>query len=78
MRSSEDAQVASGEPDGGHSRSRDRWRLWRPWLSLLAKPARRIALLFILAAVIEYLVVPELVGASKNLRSEEHTSDPVT
>jgi len=67
MRSSEDAQVASGEPDGGHSRSRDRWRLWRPWLSLLAKPARRIALLFILAAVIEYLVVPELVGASKNL-----------
>jgi uncharacterized protein (TIRG00374 family) len=67
MRSSEDAQVASGEPDGGHSRSRERWRLWRPWLSLLAKPARRVALLFILALVIEYLVVPELVGASKNL-----------
>jgi uncharacterized protein (TIRG00374 family) len=59
--------VASGEPDGGHSRSRERWRLWRPWLSLLAKPARRVALLFILALVIEYLVVPELVGASKNL-----------
>ena len=67
MRSSEDTQVASGEPDGGHSRSRERWRLWRPWLSLLAKPARRVALLFILALVIEYLVVPELVGASKNL-----------
>ena len=67
MRSSEDAQVASGEPDGGHRRSRERWRLWRPWLSLLAKPARRVALLFILALVIEYLVVPELVGASKNL-----------
>jgi len=67
MRSSEDVPVASGEPEAGHSRSRDRWRLWRPWLSLLAKPARRVALLFILALVIEYLVVPELVGASKNL-----------
>ncbi len=67
MRSSDDTQVASGEPGGGHSRSRDRWRLLRPWLSLLAKPARRVALLFILALVIEYLVVPELVGASKNL-----------
>src|SRR6202034_3641288 len=43
------------------------WRLWRPWLSLLAKPARRVVLLFILLLVIEYLVVPELVGASKDL-----------
>jgi hypothetical protein len=34
---------------------------------MLAKPARRIALIFILLLVIEYLVVPELVGASKNL-----------
>jgi hypothetical protein len=44
-----------------------RWRIWRPWLSLLAKPARRVALIFILVLVIEYLVVPELVGASKDL-----------
>jgi uncharacterized protein (TIRG00374 family) len=44
-----------------------RWRIWRPWLSLLAKPARRIALILILVLVIEYLVVPELVGASKDL-----------
>jgi uncharacterized protein (TIRG00374 family) len=34
---------------------------------MLAKPARRLALIFILLLVIEYLVVPELVGASKNL-----------
>jgi uncharacterized protein (TIRG00374 family) len=34
---------------------------------MLAKPARRLVLLFILLLVIEYLVVPELVGASKNL-----------
>ena len=67
--------AANDEPDTAPSRPRDRWRPWqawlslpwRVWLSLLAKPARRIALLFILALVIEYLVVPELVGASKNL-----------
>jgi uncharacterized protein (TIRG00374 family) len=65
-----DVPVTSGEPGAptaGQGRSPGRWRLWRPWLSLLAKPARRLALLLILALVIEYLVVPELVGASKNL-----------
>jgi uncharacterized protein (TIRG00374 family) len=46
---------------------RGRWRIWRGWLSLLAKPARRGVLVFVLLLVIEYLVVPELVGASKNL-----------
>ena len=58
---------ATGAAGGGQSRPPGRWRLWRPWLSLMAKPARRVALLFILALVIEYLVVPELVGASKDL-----------
>jgi uncharacterized protein (TIRG00374 family) len=67
MRSSNDAPGTTREPDTELSRSRERWRLWRPWLSMLAKPARRIALVFILLLVIEYLVVPELVGASKNL-----------
>jgi uncharacterized protein (TIRG00374 family) len=57
----------AGGPGAGQSQSPSRWRLWRPWLSLLAKPARRVVLLFILALVIEYLVVPELVGASKDL-----------
>jgi uncharacterized protein (TIRG00374 family) len=82
MRSSDDAPVASDEPAApdtvtdidtgpetgtGRGRSPGRWRLWRPWLSLLAKPARRVALILILVLVVEYLVVPELVGASKNL-----------
>ena len=67
MRSSDDGPVINGEPDTRHSRPRDRWRLWRPWLSMLAKPARRLVLIFILLLVIEYLVVPELVGASKHL-----------
>ena len=61
MRSSDDVPVANDEPDTDLSRPRDRWRPWqawlslpwRVWLSLLAKPARRIALLFILALVIE-------------------------
>ncbi len=67
MRTSDDAPVANGEPETGRSRSRYRWRLWGIWLSLFAKPARRLALLFILVLVVEYLVVPELVGASKDL-----------
>jgi hypothetical protein len=67
MRSSDDVPVKDGKPGTDQSRSPGRWRLWRPWLSLLAKPARRGAIIFILLLVIEYLVVPELVGASKNL-----------
>ena len=75
MRSSDDVPVANDEPDPGPSRPGIPWRpwqawmslSWRGWLSLLAKPARRIVLLFILLLVVEYLVVPELVGASKNL-----------
>ena len=42
-------------------------RRLRVWLPFLAKPVRRVVLLFILLLVIEYLVVPELVGASKDL-----------
>jgi uncharacterized protein (TIRG00374 family) len=67
MRSSKDAPAPGAEQGAGENRSPGRWRLWRPWLSLLAKPARRLVLIFILVLVIEYLVVPELVGASKDL-----------
>src|ERR1700677_2435175 len=42
-------------------------REWRPWLRMLIKPLWRAVLLFVLLLVIEYLVVPELVGASKDL-----------
>ena len=70
MGSSEDAPGVGGE----QGRSRGRWRLWLGWLSLLAKPARRGAIIFILVLVIEYLVVPELVGASKDLNLLEQVS----
>ena len=43
------------------------WRRWRIWLPVLARPAWRGVLIFVLLLVVEYLVVPELVGASKNL-----------
>jgi hypothetical protein len=44
-----------------------RARGWRGWLPLVIKPLRRGVLIFILILIVEYLVVPELVGASKNL-----------
>jgi uncharacterized protein (TIRG00374 family) len=43
------------------------WRSWLAWLPLLVKPLRRGALILVLLLVVEYLVVPELVGASKDL-----------
>jgi uncharacterized protein (TIRG00374 family) len=46
------------------------WNWWRRWLGLLpfiVKPLRRGVLLFMVLLVVEYLVVPELVGASKDL-----------
>ena len=57
----------AGEP-GAHedpkATIRSRWRLWLPFL---VKPLRRGVLIFALVLIIEYLVVPELVGASKDL-----------
>src|ERR1700729_1281354 len=60
MRSSEDVPGASSEPAAKQKKPRRGWRSW-------IKPARRGVLLIVLALVIEYLVVPELVGASKDL-----------
>jgi hypothetical protein len=40
---------------------------WRPWVPFVVKPLWRLVLVFAVLAVIEYLVVPELVGASRNL-----------
>ena len=39
----------------------------RAWFPFLVKPVRRVVLIFVLLLIIEYLVVPELVGASKDL-----------
>ena len=54
----------SGKAPDGRRRG---WRGWRGWLPLIAKPLRRGVLIFIILLIIEYLVVPELTGASKDL-----------
>jgi uncharacterized protein (TIRG00374 family) len=63
--------MVKGEPDTKPNTtpniSGGRWRRWRVWLPLLLTPLRRGVLIFVLLLVIEYLVVPELVGASKDL-----------
>jgi len=40
---------------------------WRLWLPFVVKPLRHGIVIFVLLLVVEYLVVPELVGASKDL-----------
>jgi uncharacterized protein (TIRG00374 family) len=40
---------------------------WRARLWTARRPLRRLAILLILALIVEYLVIPELVGASKDL-----------
>jgi uncharacterized protein (TIRG00374 family) len=66
-----DRKPGSDTGTSGTSRTsgtwRSRWRGWRTWLPFLIKPLRRGIVLFVIALVIEYLVVPELVGASKDL-----------
>jgi uncharacterized protein (TIRG00374 family) len=42
-------------------------RGWRARLRTARRPLRRLAILLILALIVEYLVIPELVGASKDL-----------
>ena len=57
-----------GQPPDAASGPRDNWRSrWRQWLPFLIKPLRRGVVIFVLVLIIEYLVVPELVGASKDL-----------
>jgi uncharacterized protein (TIRG00374 family) len=61
--------------DGGDaavgSEQRGTWRGWwrrlRKWLPFLVKPLRRGIVIFVVLLIVEYLVVPELVGASKDL-----------
>jgi uncharacterized protein (TIRG00374 family) len=65
-----DREQASREPerDGApESAWQSSWRWWRSWLPFLVTPLRRGIVIFVVLLVIEYLVVPELVGASKDL-----------
>jgi uncharacterized protein (TIRG00374 family) len=63
----ENSPVVNSEPDPGRRGGLGRLRRWKLWLPFLVKPARRTALVLVLLLIVEYLVVPELVGASKNL-----------
>jgi hypothetical protein len=40
---------------------------WRNWLRIARRPLRRLVVIFALALIVEYLVIPELIGASKDL-----------
>jgi uncharacterized protein (TIRG00374 family) len=55
------------KPQGAFKRGWRRWTTRLPWLPFLVKPLRWGVLLFIILLIVEYLVVPELVGASKDL-----------
>jgi uncharacterized protein (TIRG00374 family) len=69
MRSGDEVPVTDGGPGAKPNDAGGRFRAWlrRPWVHRLIKPTRIGVLLFIIALVVEYLVVPELVGASKDL-----------
>jgi uncharacterized protein (TIRG00374 family) len=65
-----DPAKAGRKPDDKAASSgklRDWWRRLRNWLPFLVKPLRRGIVIFLLLLIIEYLVVPELVDASKDL-----------
>ena len=58
----------AGRKPGHNEVARATWRIrLRRWLPRVVKPARRGVLLILVALIIEYLVVPELIGASKDL-----------
>src|SRR5580698_6531775 len=63
----DEADTDPSQPQGRWKRGWQRWRTQLPWLRLLVKPLLRGVLVFVLLLVVEYLVVPELVGASKDL-----------
>jgi uncharacterized protein (TIRG00374 family) len=62
-----DGAQASGGPGPQPERGSGWFSRWRTWLPFLVRPLRRGVVIFVLLLVIEYLLVPELVGASKDL-----------
>jgi uncharacterized protein (TIRG00374 family) len=67
MGSSGNVPASGGAPGAREEGERRRAPRTRAWLRRRRKPLRFGVLLFVMALVIEYLVVPELVGASKDL-----------
>ena len=65
------ASDQAGDPPGQATQQASappgKLRRWRTWLPFVVKPLRRGILLFAVVLIVEYLVVPELVGASKDL-----------
>ena len=61
------SEQVNDEPGTAGNRPTGRWRRLRAWFPFLVKPVRRVVLIFVLLLIIEYLVVPELVGASRDL-----------
>ncbi len=61
--------TAGGEPRGGRGEQGKSglWRRARRWLPFVVKPLRRGVIIFALVLIVEYLVVPEVIGASKDL-----------
>ena len=62
-----DDAAGDSEQRGERQGARGWWRRWRTWLPFVLKPLRRGIVIFALILIVEYLVVPELVGASKDL-----------
>ncbi len=69
MRSGDDVPVAGSGPGAKPDDAEGKLRAWlrRPWVRRLIRPTRIGVVLLIIALVVEYLVVPELVGASRDL-----------
>jgi uncharacterized protein (TIRG00374 family) len=67
MRASRKEISRTGQRDSGRYDWRGLLRWWLGWLPSLLKPLRRGVVIFVVLLVIEYLVVPELIGASKDL-----------
>src|SRR6202167_6109191 len=64
----EPAKAGRKPGDDGDARTWRGWlRRWRSLLPFVIKPLRRGIVIFVVLLVVEYLVVPELVGASKDL-----------
>ena len=63
----EDADDADERQDERPGERLSWWRRWRSWLPIVLKPLRRGIVIFALLLIVEYLVVPELVGASRDL-----------
>jgi uncharacterized protein (TIRG00374 family) len=62
-----DRAQPAGEPGAPEDHKATIRSGWRSWLPFVVKPLRRGIVIFALVLIIEYLVVPELVGASKDL-----------